>query len=76
MAMLLSFKVVLKLRVIEQDKGREYERKQNRGNSEIWKCILITETADEVNAGQTQEIQQCLSSDRFSDGSDLLCTSQ
>lgn len=76
MGMLLSFKVGLKVRVIEQDKLREYEREQNRGNHEIWKCILMTETADKVNAGQAQEIQQCLNSDRFSDGSDSLCRRQ
>lgn len=76
MGMLLSFKVALRVRAMEQDKLREYERKQNRGNQKIWKHILITETADKVNAGQTQEIQQCLNSDRFSDGSDSLCRRQ
>lgn len=74
MGMLLSFKVVS--RVIEQDKLREYERKLNRRNHKIWKFILITETADKINAGQTQQIQQCLNSDRFSDGSDSLCRRQ
>lgn len=53
MGMLLSFKVALRVRVMEQDKLRQYERKQNRGNQKIWKHILITETADKVNAGQT-----------------------
>lgn len=74
MGMLLSFKVVS--RVIEQDKLREYERKLNRRNHKIWKFILITKTADKINAGQTQQIQQCLNSDRFSDGSDSLCRRQ